>query len=126
MDELRIVRGTDVILYADDQPLFGVTEFSAVQTADHHKVREYLSAEPYAYIPQGKTYQLRIQVLTLFDEQLPDAPFTLCVKDGGREYRYRNCRVTGRKTEAQGSKNAVTVISAEADDLIKRGMEDEG
>lgn len=100
MNELRIVRGTDVKLYADDTPLFGVTSFSAVEKKNTYDVYEYLSADPCECISQGSRYEIELCMMTMFDGQLPSRNgFLLRVADNtGTEYHYENCRVKEQKT----------------------------
>lgn len=126
MNDLRIVRGTDISIYADENPLFGVTSFTASQRVKYHEVYEYLSAIPCERVPQGEGYVIQMQILSLFDGQLPtDSAFTLRVIDGGREYRYENCRVTESKTQVKENHYAGVTVTVEADYMRKRGTEDE-
>ena len=126
MSELRIVRGTDINIYADDIPLFGVTAFTASQTVKYHEVYEYLSAAPCERVSQGEGYVIQLQILSLFDGQLPtDRIFTLRVIDGDREYRYENCRVVESKTQVKGNHYADVTVIVEADYMRKRGTENE-
>ena len=126
MDELRIIRGTDVTLYADDDPLFGVTAFSASQAVKVHEVHEYLSAAPVQRVPQGAVYQINMKIMTMFASQIPDAPFTLRIADGETEYRYENCSAVSRKAEAQGNEYIVTAVTCEADRMTKRRTANDG
>ena len=126
MNELRIVRGTDVKLYVGETPLFGVTAFSAVQKPLYHEVYEYLSTKPCERIPQGTRYELTLSMMALFDKQLPSQPgFTLKVVDGDTTYCYENCRVTEQKTAVKGSENAAEVFTLEADSMRKQVVGDE-
>ncbi|WP_407383847.1 hypothetical protein [Ruminococcus sp.] len=125
MNELRIVRGTDVRLSVGETPLFGVTAFSAREKAPCHQVYEFLSAKPCETIPQGARYELELSVMALFDRQLPRERFTLCIEDGDSCYRYENCRVTEQKTEVKGNEGAVERIFIEADRMEKRRNEHE-
>ena len=121
MSELRIVRGIDVKLSADNTPLFGVLSFSAVEKIDCHKVYECMSCKPCAYVPQGVTYELRLGVMALFDRQLPtEEAFTLQIADGDTIYDYEGCRVTERKSEIKENGCAVEVFVIGADRLRKR------
>lgn len=126
MNELRIVRGTDVRLYAEYAPLFGVTEFSAAQKESTYDVYEYLSAAPCERVRQGSRYEIRLEFMALFDEQLPrqDA-FTLRFENGNTEYRYENCRVKERKTMLKGNQKAIEVFVLEADSMRKAVIHDE-
>lgn len=126
MNELRIVRGSDVRLYAEDTPLFGVTAFSAKEEISSHKVYEYLSSKPCEYIPQGSRYELELVVMALFDKQLPrESGFVFRVEDGDTSYLYHNCRVVGQKTETKGKDIAFEKIILEADSMEKRVAEHE-
>lgn len=126
MNDLRIVRGTDIGIYADDKSLFGVTSFTASQTVKYHEVYECLSAIPCKRVPQGEGYVIQLQILSLFDGQLPtDRIFTLRVVDGDREYQYEKCRVCGSKTQVKGNHYADVTVTVEADYMRKRGIEDE-
>ena len=121
MSELRIVRGTDVTLFAGETPLFGVVSFSAVSGRKYYEVYEYLNAKPCERVPQGEQYEIRLGVMALFDQQLPDQPgFTLRVVDGDTTYCYENCRITGKNTEVKGNGCAAEVFSIEADELRKQ------
>ena len=118
MSDLRIIRGSDVRLYADNTPLFGVTALRAVKKQRYHEVYEYLSAEPCERVPQASGYEIELCVMAMFDRQLPEQPgFTLYAVDGLTKYRFVNCRVTGRKTELNGSRSVTEVFTIEADDL---------
>ena len=126
MNDLRIVRGTDIRIYADENPLFGVTEFTASQTVKYHEVYEYLCAVPCERVPQGEGYVIKLHILSLFDRQLPtDRAFTLHVIDGDREYRYENCRVIERKTQVKGNHHAGVIVTVEAEYMRKRGIKNE-
>ena len=125
MNELRMVKGTDLELYADDEPLFGVTAFSASKKQRYHEIYEYLCAKPCERIPQGTYYALSLKVMALFDRQLPtESEFSLRVKDGAVSYCYHGCNVTGQSTEVQGNTHAAEVITIEAESMEKRA-EDE-
>lgn len=126
MSELRIVRGTDVKLYVDDIPIFGVTDLSIVEKPLYHEVYEYLSALPCERVPQGTSYVIQMNMMSLFDKQLPKAPdFTLRVVDGSTAYCYYNCRITQRKTEMKGNGYVVEAFTVEADSMRKRWARDE-
>ena len=126
MNELRIVRGTDVKLFVGDVPLFGVTDFTAVQKPRHYDVYEYLRSEPCKQIPQGSRYEIKLELMALFDGQLPmQEGFTLCVADGDSVYRYENCCVTERNTKLKGNAKAVEVFTLEADRMRKAVTDDE-
>lgn len=121
MSELRIVRGTDVGLYAGDTPLFGVISLTVMQKNRYREVYEYLSAKPCERLPQGSVYEITLRMMSLFDDQLPSQDgFTLRIVDGNSAYCYYNCRVTGRKTELNGNHNAAEVFTVEADSMSKR------
>ncbi|MBQ3264322.1 MAG: hypothetical protein IJH07_00960 [Ruminococcus sp.] len=126
MNELRIVRGTDVKLYVDQTPLFGVTAFSAVQKPLYHEVYEYLSAKPCERISQGTRYELTLSVMALFDKQLPSqSVFTLSVVDSDTTYYYEGCRVIKQKTAVKGSENAAEVFTLVADSMRRQVAESE-
>ena len=126
MKELRIVRGTDVRLFVGESPLFGVTSFTAVQKPRHYDVYEYLRSEPCERIPQGSRYEIRLEFMALFSDQLPtQEAFTLRVADGDSVYCYENCRVTERKTQLKGNLKSVEVFTLEADRMRKAVTDDE-
>ena len=126
MNELRIVRGTDVKLFVGDTPLFGVMDFTAVQKQRFYDVYEYLRSQPYERIPQGSRYEIRLEFMALFDGQLPTREeFTLRVEDNGTTYHYENCRVKERKTVLKGNQKAVEVFILEADQMRKAVTDDE-
>ena len=126
MNELRIVRGTDVKLFVGDTPLFGVTDFTAVQKQRFYDVYEYLRSEPYERIPQGSRNEIKLELMALFDGQLPtQEEFTLRVEDNGTTYHYENCRVTEQRTVLKGNQKAVEVFTLEADQMRKAVTDDE-
>lgn len=126
MNELRVVRGTDITLFANDAPLFGITAFSAEEKPLYHEVYEYLSKRPCERIPQGTEYVIRIGMMSLFDHQLPaDEAFTLRLVDGNVTYYYGNCRIVGRKTKTEGSGMATEEFTVQADQMEKQVAEDE-
>ncbi|WP_405340821.1 hypothetical protein [Ruminococcus sp.] len=125
MKELRIVRGTDVKLFIGDVPLFGVTDFTAVQKPRYYDVFEYLRSKPCERIPQGSRYEIKLEFMALFDGQLPmQEDFTLNVTNNGTIYCYKNCRVTERKTALKGDQKAVEVFLIEADQMRKAVTDD--
>lgn len=120
MNEMKVVRGTDIMLYADDKPLFGVLSFSAAEKRLYHEIYEYLSIKPCERVPQGSVYEIKLSLMALFDHQLPSQPgFSLCVADGDEEYRYENCRIIGQQSELKGSEYAAEVFTVEADSFTK-------
>lgn len=125
MNEIRMIRGTDIRLYADQTPLFGVTAFSAEQKTRFHEVYEYLNAKPCERIPQGTYYTITLQMMTLFDRQLPQDDFTLDVEDGDTTYRFEHCRVTLQQTKIQGNGHAAAVFTVEADSMRRQVTQDE-
>ena len=126
MTEFRLVRGTQITVYADESPLFGLISFSASQQIQYHEVYEYLSAEPCDRVPQGKGYAITMRFLSMFDSQLPeDEAFTLTVADGDTRYIYKDCRMTSRKTELRGNEHAEEVIKAQADTMEKQVIANE-
>ena len=126
MNELRIVRGTDVKLFVGETPLFGVMDFTAIQKQRFYDVYEYLRSEPYELIPMGSRYEIRLELMALFDGQLPtQEEFTLRVEDNGTTYHYENCRVSERKSTLKGNQKAVEVFTLEADQMRKAVTDDE-
>lgn len=126
MNELRIIRGTDVKLFIGDVPLFGVTDFTAVQKSRHYDVYEYLRSEPCERIPQESFYEIRLEIMALFDNQLPmQESFTMCVTDGDTVYRYEDCRVTEQRTQLKGNAKAIEVFILKADRMRKAVTDDE-
>lgn len=126
MSELRIVRGTDVTLYVDTTPLFGVTSFSAVEKKSTYDIYEYLSTEPCERIPQRSSYEIKLSIMALFSDQLPtENGYELRVADGDTEYIYENCRLKEQKTELKGNEKAVEVLILEADRMRKAVTEHE-
>ena len=126
MNELRVVRGTDITLFANDTPLFGITAFSAEEKPLFHEVFEYLNKKPCERIPQGTEHVIRIGMMSLFDHQLPAGEaFTLRLVDGNTTYSYGNCRVVGRKTKTEGNGMATEEFTVQADQMVKQVAEDE-
>ena len=127
MHELKLVRGTQITAYADETPLFGLLSLNAVGQKRYHDVYEYLSAKPCERVPQGESYEITLRFLTLFDDQLPpDRAFVLRIEDGDTSYRYAGCRLISHKTEVSGNDHAVAVITAVADTMEKRRVEEDG
>ena len=120
MNELRIVRGTDIELYVGNTPLFGVTAFSAGEKVNYHKAYEYLNAAPCEYIPQGSRYEIELVVMSLFGNQLPEGGFVLRIGDGEFSYLYHNCRVVEKKTQTKGKDFAAERLVIEADRMEKQ------
>ena len=126
MNELRIVRGSDVKLFIGDVPLFGVTGFTAVQKPHHYDVYEYLRSQPCEQIPLGSGYEIKLELMALFDNQLPmREDFALRVADSDSVICYDNCRVTEHKTQLKGNAKAVEVFTLKADRMRKAVTDDE-
>lgn len=126
MSELRIIRGRDIVLFLDDEPLFGVTEFSAAEKRVFHQVRECMRSAAVKHVPQGAHYQLKLKALNVFDGQIPeDEPFTLSVRFEDEEYVYENCRLTECVYGAKGAENAESIYTLEADSMRWQEVEDE-
>lgn len=124
MTELCITRGRDVGLFLDDQPLCGVTRFSAVSRLDRYEVYEYLCAAPYDAVPSGESHEIELTVLSLFADTIPARDgFTLSVEDNGAVYRYEGCSVTKREKDVSGDKAAITRYTVKAARMTKRGRE---
>ena len=126
MNELRLIRGTQLDVYVGEEPLFGLLSLSASQKVKYHDVYEYLSAAPCERVPQGTEYELTLRFLSLFDGQLPEnESFTLTVEDGDTRYIYHDCRMLSRKMEVKGNEYAEEVITAAADAMEKQVTEHE-
>ena len=126
MNELRILRGRDVRLFADEEELFGVTAVTASEKYTYHEIREYLSSEAYDRVRQDGGYQIKLTVLSLFDRQLVDLDgFTLSIRGDDTRYAYENCRVLGVQYTARGDKNAEAEFLLEADKFEIRGTDDD-
>ena len=90
MNELRVVRGTDIRLFADEAPLFGITSFTAEEKPKFHEVYEYLNAKPCERIPQGGEYVIRIGMMAMFDHQLSECEgFSLTSSSSVKALLYR-------------------------------------
>lgn len=126
MNELRLIRGTQLDVFAGEEPLFGLVSFSASQKIAYRDVYEYLSAEPCEHVPQGSGYEISLRFLSFFDSQLPENElFTLTVRDKDARYIYGNCRLVARKTEVKGNEYAAEVVTVEADTMEKQVIADE-
>ena len=126
MSELRIIRGKDIVLFLDDEPLFGVTEFSATEKRVYHQVRECMRSAAVKHVPQEAHYQLKVKALNVFDGQIPeDELFTLSVRFEDEEYVYENCRLTECVYGAKGAENAESIYTLEADSMRWQEVEDE-
>lgn len=108
MNELRITRSGDIELFAGEEQLFGVIDFSAKELYENYPIREYLSGEPYALINGRMNYELRLSVLSLFrNDLLVSDDLTLSVVDGDVTYRYEGCTVTRHERSVKAGKNVV-------------------
>lgn len=126
MNELRVVRGTDIRLFANEAPLFGITSFTAVEKPLFHEVYEYLNAKPCKRIPQGVEYVICIGMMAMFDHQLSDNEgFSLTLVDGNVSYRYDGCHIVGRKTRLDGNDMATEEFTLKADQMTKQVTENE-
>ena len=127
MNELRITRGRDILLYCNDEPLYGVTHFTAVSRCEQHAVVEYLSGEPVALLNAGERHELNVKMLSLFSPSgLDEDGFSITVRDGGTEYCYEGCVVTRRERDAQGGKTVTDSYTIAAEKMTKRGIQDAG
>ncbi len=126
MNELRIIRGRDILLKADHRELFGVTEVSAVERPEFHEVHEYLSTVPVARVPQGTVHRLELKMLSLFDDQIPrDRSFTLSVIGDEYAYIYENCRLTECRYDVKGSTPSQTVFLIKSEKMTQQEVEDD-
>ncbi len=126
MSELRIIRGKDIILRADDGILFGVTEFGAVEKRKLHEVYECMSSKPIARIPQDTEYELKIKAMSMFDGQIPeDREFELRLRLDEADHVYTGCRTIGVVRNIKGDQNAETEYIITADGFLIREVEDE-
>lgn len=126
MNELRVVRGTDIRLFADGTPLFGITSFTAEEKPKFHEVYEYLNTKPCERIPQGVEYVICIGMMALFDRQLSECDgFSLTLVDGNVSYRYDGCHIVGRKTRLDGNDMATEEFTLKADQMTKQVTENE-
>ena len=71
MSKLRIIRGKDIVLSLDDEPLFGVTEFSATEKRVFHQVRECMRSAAVKHVPQEAHYQLKLKALNVLTVRYP-------------------------------------------------------
>ena len=126
MSELRVVRGRDIRLFVNNDPLFGVISFFAKENRSYHAVREFLSSSPVEMVPQSAEYELKLRTMTLFGEQLPsDRAFTLSLVEDGEEFSYSGCRLIRTEQEADGGKIAGQVHSITANSFTRRVIDDE-
>ena len=126
MDELRIIRGRDIGAAIDGTELCGLTELRATCKRKTRPVYEYLSSAPYALLPDQSSYEIRLDMMTMFGGQVPtDAPFTLSISDRTHEYIYEHCRVSRRYTEVKGSADAREVFLIEAQNMREQEIENE-
>ena len=126
MNNLKIVRGTDVLLMIDNDILFGMTEFHSEEKLKYHNVYEYLNGKPLARLPESTAYTIRLSVMTLFSHQIPsDRSFTLCVRYDEKEYAYEECRVAAVKSEIKGAAGGSQVFTIEAQRMLERVIDDE-
>jgi len=127
MNELRITRGRDILLYCNDEPLYGVIRFTAVSQCEKHAVGEYLSGEPVAVLNAGERHELSVKMLALFSPSAMDEDgFSLTVADGNSEYLYEDCVVTRRERDVQGDKTVTDSYTITARKMTKRGIQNAG
>ena len=125
MTELCITRGRDIGLYVGDEPLCGVTHFSAVSRFDRHEIYEYLSAAPYDTPASSESHELTLTVLSLFDGSVPtQGSFTLRAVDRDTEYCYEGCTVVKLERDVRGDKPVTDRFTVRAAGMTKRGTED--
>ena len=126
MNDLKIVRGTDVTLLIDDEPLFGMTDFHAEMKAKNHRIYEYLSDKPVATVAGSPGFTIRLSVMTLFCDQFPrNRSFSLTVRMDGMEYVYEGCRLVSTSSEVKGASHGTQVLTIESERMLDRVMEDE-
>lgn len=125
MTELKITRGKDVELYADEEILFGVTEFVATGERKVKEIYEYLSGEPCATIENAPEYEIRLSVMSLFNYAVFDRErFTISVVDGDVCYVYEDCVAVRRERKVKASEPVCDSYHIKAKRMVKRVTDD--
>ena len=126
MSELRIIRGRDIAAFINERKLCGVTELDVTAKQKLHPVHEYLSGTPRAVLPGGKSYRIRLRMLSMFSYHVPtDRMFTLSIREEDYIYIFDQCRVVQQYTDAQGDKGIKEVFQIEAQIMRKQEVEDD-
>ena len=123
MNTLRITKGSDAKIYADDTKLFFVTDFTAQQTGRAYPIREFLCDENVDTIILNPKYEIKITALS----HLPKSVFekdnfciTVCV--GELTYSYLSCTLVSHTRVVNPSKPITDSYTIVADSLVvKKG-----
>ena len=127
MTQMTITRSRDILLYIGKEMLFGVTKLRVQSRFAHHEIMEYLSAAPWASVPDGEKHEIELKVLSLFHTAIPrEGSFTLRVADDGTEYIYEDCVVTHHERNIRGDKTVTDSYRIESHHMTKRRIGDAG
>ena len=125
MTEMSIIRGRDIRLSLDGTALCGVTHFSAASRYERHELHEYLSAAPYAEVPEGESHEIVMEVLSLFKSVLDGRDgFTLSAEDKDSTVAYHGCHVVKIERDIRGDQPAADRYTIRAAGMTKRRRED--
>lgn len=104
MNDIRITRGTDIALFADDSKLCGVTDFELEESFTMYEVNEFLSSKPFDCINKETKYNITLSTNSLFDYKMIDKKdFTLSLLDGDFIFTYEDCNLLRKTRVAKGS-----------------------
>ena len=125
MTEIRITRGSDIKMYVNGEPLYGVTDFKAVSVDETHEIREFLSSRPFDTFKTGENHELSLSALSLFNSDALDSDgYTLSVVDGDTVYDYEDCRTLRRERRVEADKYVSDVFTLRAQKMTKRRTQD--
>jgi len=119
MNTLKITKGSDAKIYADDKLLFFVTDFTAQQTGQTYPIREFLREDNVDNIILDSKYEIKITALShlqksVFEED--DFCIAVCVDDV--TYRYLSCTLVNHKRVINPSKPILDSYTIVADSLV--------
>ena len=121
MNTLKILKGRDINLSVNSQPLSFVTEFSATEKSTTYPIKEMLSDEVVDHIIRDKKYKITLTALSLFDFSVFDSePFSIVVSSDNVCYTYGGCRLLGVTHDVKAEKPITDRYEIEAQSLKLR------
>lgn len=116
MNTLRITKGRDIKLFANDEQLFFVTEFFAKEDLKHYEIKEFLSNDEVESVISDRKYILVIKALSLMNPKaFYNDDFTITACDNENVYEYSNCHLESKKREVLKDKpvhDTYTIVSS--------------
>lgn len=123
MNTLRITKGSDAKIYADNSQLFFVTDFTAQQTGRVYPIREFLCDENVDTIILNPKYEIKITALSHLSKSVFEKDnfcITVCV--GELTYSYLSCTLISHIRVVNPSKPISDSYTIVADSLVvKKG-----